>query len=152
MEATEIITPEQAKNWLSANNTEDLPRLIASALDFVQTYTGHTLIGYDKTIQTPCYAYGIRLYPIIINSVKNVNGDVLEYKTRQTTYNTYIDAPIGSLVNLTVGYQTVAEIPPMLVEVAYKMLTYLYENRDIYIASLPQDFQIMINKYRRNLV
>jgi len=152
MEAIDIITVDQAKNWLSAPDTSDLKRLIESAINFVEIYTGHSLVEKEKTVQIPCYGYGLKFFPMKIVSVQNSEDQAVSYKTRQGVFNTYIDAPIGSYVKMTLGYENLEDIPGMLVEVAYKMLTYLYENRDIYTASLPQDFQVMINKYRRNLV
>lgn len=152
MNALDIITVDQAKLWLSAPDTEHLERLIKSAINFVEVYTGHTLVEKDTVVQIPCPGYGLKQYPMVIESVKNSDGDNVSYKTTKGVYRTYIFAPAGSYVTLTVGYATLDEIPGMLVEVAYKMLTYLYENRDIYVASIPQDYQLMINKYRRNLV
>ena len=152
MEATEIITVAQAQSWLSAPDDTDLERLINSSINFVEQYTGHTLIGLVKTVQLPYCGYGLKQYPMEIVTVKDKNDQEIPYTTKSGVYSTYIFAPAGSYVTIDAGYETLAEIPGMLVEVAYKMLTYLYENRDIYTASLPQDFQVMINKYRRNLV
>lgn len=152
MNALDIISVAQAKRWLSAPDEADLERLIESAINFVEVYTGHTLIEKEVVKQIPCNGYALRAYPMTIVSVKNGNGDTVAYQTQQGVYNTYIFAPRGTYVTMNTGYETLAEIPGMLVEVAYKMLTYLYENRDIYTAQLPMDFQIMVNKYRRNLV
>lgn len=152
MDALDIISTEQAQSWLSAPDDTDLERLIRSAINFVENYTGHSLIEKEIEVQLPYNGYGLKYYPMEILSVKNTFGDDVVYTTRKAVYNTYVFAPLGSYVTVKTGYETLANVPGMLIEVAYKMLTYLYENRDIYTASLPQDFQVMINKYRRNLV
>lgn len=152
MEATDIISITDAQSWLNAPDTDNLKRNIESAIDWVETYTGYYLFQRTKTYQLPSCGYGISAYPIDIDTVKNTAGDTVSYYTRTGVYNTYVFAPVGSIVTATVGFVSKAQVDPILIEAAYKMLTYIYENRDIYVASLPLDIQVFLNKKRRNLV
>lgn len=152
MEATDIISIEDAKEWLSASDEMFLKRLIGSSINFVEEYTGHALVSKQQSIEMDTFGYAIKQYPMTIVSVKDKSGNSVNYKTAKRVYNTFVFAPVGSIITIDTGYSTVDAIPGMLVEVAYKMLTYLFENRDIYVANLPLDFQVMVNKFRRNLV
>lgn len=149
--AADIISVPSAQLWLSASETTDLERLIKGAVDFVEEYVGQKLFPRTEQVILPFCGFSIKAYPMTIVSVTNGEAVGIAYTSIVTVNGTKIYAPSQSLVNLNVGYG-VGQAPPMLVEAAYKMLTYLYENRDIYVASLPLDIQFQINKYRRNLV
>ena len=56
------------------------------------------------------------------------------------------------MITANVGYANKADVPSLLVDAAFKLLTYLSENRDLYSVGMPMDVQFMINKMRRNLV
>lgn len=131
MEATDIISIEDAKEWLSASDEQFLRRLIGSSINFVEEYTGHALVSKQETIVMESCGYAIKQYPMTIVSVKDKGGNTIQYKTVKRVYNTYVFAPPGSVITIDTGYTSVDAIPGMLVEVAYKMLTYLFENPEV---------------------
>lgn len=153
MEATEIITVQQAKDWLNSEETDAvITRLISGAINWVEEYTGHSLVSKEKVIQLPCSGHPISDYPFRIVFVKNTQGDTLQYSTKLGVYDVYVHAAPGALVNIVTGYENLYEVPPILIEGAYKMLTYLHENRDVYTLTAPTDLKVMLAKSRRNLV
>lgn len=152
MNATDIISVASAKDWLSTDDETHLPRLIKSAISYVEEYTGYRLYQRTTTIQIPFYGYGIPDYPITIQSVKNSSGQDIPYTSTTGVYNTYVAVPTGSYVYATVGYANTDDIPSELIDAAYKMLTYLYENRDMYELTLPTDVKMLISKLRRDLI
>lgn len=98
----------------------------------------------------------IYLYPFTIISVQDQSdppADV-EYSTINNRLKTLLYALPNSVITLQTGFATgdIAKIPPPLIEAAYKLITYLYENRDSYQASQPTDIQTLINQYRRSII
>lgn len=153
MAALDIITVEDAKNWLSTEDETALPRLIASAVNWVELYTGHKLYPRTETVYvTRIRDTVITGYPAIIVSVLDVLGEPVPYKVLSTPKGLTVEyGYTAHSITVNAGYQTPGEIPPLLVEAAYKLLVYLYENRDMYPVNMPMDVQFMINKYRRSI-
>ncbi len=153
MDALDIIPLATAKDWLSTSDEVQLPRLIKSAINFVEVYTGYKLYQRPVTYTVGDCALEITDFPIADIEVKDSEGTAVTYKQRSDVYNIYITAAEGSIVTANAGYASLEAVDqPILVDAAYKMLTYLFQNRDIYPAALPLDTQIMVNKLRRNLV
>lgn len=98
----------------------------------------------------------IYLYPFTITSVQDLSsppGDVT-YTTQINALKTLLYAAPNSMITLQTGFASgdIVGIPPPLIEAAYKLITYLYENRDSYQMAGPTDIQVLINQYRRALI
>lgn len=149
MTELDIISIDEAKDWLSVEDESALPRLISSAIGWVENYTGHKLYQRPVTVTLDCPGYLAIGYPVDVVSVVDKNGDPVPYclvgdrvKYGRGAYT----------LTANVGYAQKEDVPSVLIEAAFKMLTYFYENRDLYEIRLPQDVQFMVNKFRRNLV
>jgi hypothetical protein len=124
-------------------------------LDYFPDYGTGFYTGSPGIHWTP-KALSIYLYPFTVVSVQDQGSppsDVL-YTTQRNALKTLLYALPNSVITLTTGFavEDIAQIPPPLIEAAYKWITYLYENRDSYKADLPTDIQILINQYRRALI
>lgn len=154
MDALDVISIAQARTWLGDVEDADevIQRIITSAIHWVEKYTSYRL--YERQIYLNLYEHGqgFPLYPITIDEVRNAGGAEIEYTTSVGTFDTYIYAPKGSVAKATVGYteETLEEAPPELIEAAYKMITYLYDNHDMYTVIAPTDVQLLLNMQRRS--
>lgn len=154
-----------------------ITRLIKSAVDWVERYTSYYLYPRSVTLynrQVPNFnpanyfpvtgsgtwngttnlreipdGLSIYIYPFTITSVKDKDGADVIYNTILNPLKTLLYALPNSIIIINAGYATVDEIPPILIEVCYKLITYFYENRDSYKAEQPTDIQVMLNQYRR---
>lgn len=187
MQATDIISLANAKNWLNieADYTDDdatITRLIGAAIDWVEKYTcwrtfQREEIVFNRQINPyvainyfPDYGIGfytgssgirwtpkglsIYLYPFTVISVTDLFSPPADvtYTTQINALKTLLYAAPNSVITLQTGFSDVSKIPPPLIEAAYKLLTYLYENRDSYQMAGPTDVQVLINQYRRALI
>lgn len=145
MTPLDIITLAQAKEFLVVDFDDrdaEITRHIKSAIGYIEKYTNHMLYNRSKEYTIEGCSLEIYDYPLTVSTtVKRVHVNVLS-----TTYY----AESGTVLTATVGYASVDDVPPELIEAAYKMITYLFENRDIYTAGLPWDIQMMCNMYRRS--
>jgi hypothetical protein len=156
MTALDVISLTDAKNWLNidlSDTSQDvhITRLIKTAIAWVEKYTDYALYERDVVIPLLSCNYGIATYPISITGV--VNGAVdQEYTTQQKSLEVKVLCSTwnGSSVNVTIGYADVTDIPQPLIDGAYKWITYLFQNKDIYEMVLPYDVQVLINQYRRS--
>lgn len=155
MVITDVISVQQAKDWLQVDFPDEDPailRLINSAVQWVEKYTYHYLYARTITKYTRSCQTGFPEYPINSFSVTDKTDTPLD--PQPTPYygatKTYVTCPVQSKVVLQVGYSTLNAIPSPLVEAVYKLITYLYENRDAYGTTLPIDVQLLINQYRRS--
>jgi hypothetical protein len=151
MTALDVISIQQAKDYLVVEDDffdADIERLIETAITWIEKYTDHLLYERDEVIPLTSCEQDIYTYPIAITSVQKDSVDQT-YTTVQKALRIVVKCQTwnGSVVNATVGY---ASNPPApLVGAAYKLLTYLFENKDIYEATIPYDIQMLINQYRR---
>lgn len=156
MDALDVISLSDAKAWLivedNASDTQ-ITRLIKSAVAWIEQYTCYRLYPRDEEFIT----YGCRTelpyYPINSKSIKLQDGSTYEATTETYRYaalQLIVSCPAQSTILLNTGYSEVDQIPPPLIEGCYKLITYLYENRDAYGTVLPLDIQILINQYRRS--
>lgn len=154
MDALDVISVDQAKAWLGGVEDDDavIERVIKSAIHWVEKYTSYRLYERQIILHTYVFGQGFPYFPISIDSVKNQSGVDIAYTTTNGTSDIYVHAPKDSTIIATVGYAEadIAEIPPPLIEAAYKMITYIYDNRDMYQVVAPTDVQIMLNQYRRS--
>lgn len=153
---SQIISLEQAKNWLGGIDFDDdddaIQRLIASAITWVEQYTGYRLYPREETIIATGTTTYITLAPFKITSAVDENEEVVYLYEKWVSANRLrVLCPAGTKISLTVGFDDAKDAPGPLVEACYKLITYLYENRDVYSAGMPTDIQMLINPFRRSL-
>jgi len=161
-----------------------ITRLIGAAVDWVEKYTSWRTFQREEIVfnrQDNCYVpadyfpdYGtgfwpgspgirwtpkglsIYLYPFTIVAVTDLFSPPTDvaYTLQRNTLKTLLQAAPNSMITLQTGFSDVTQIPPPLIEAAYKWVTYLFENRDSYNMPGTQvsDIQILINQYRRALI
>lgn len=154
-------------------------RLINTAVAWVENNTCHLLYQRPEVITVingnyynPANAFppldsagwrfgGIRhaskgtsvyIYPFTVTSVQDGSGNDINYQSYLNALKTIFQAPYGSVITLNAGYANSDYIPSALIDACYKLITYLYENRDMYAVSYPTDIQFLINQYRRAII
>lgn len=152
MSYLDVISVQQARDWLSAVEDDGLDRLIKAAIDWVENYTSYRLYQRTETIPNSKCEQSIAWYPINVTSVTYQDASMAKYEKYVLPTKLKIKCPWNSIITLQTGYANPADIPGPLVEACYKLITYLYENRDTYQATLPTDVQMLINQYRRALI
>jgi hypothetical protein len=152
MDAQDVIDLETAKQYLVVDfpdQDDNIRRLISTAVAMVEQYTGYRLYAREVTFTVGRCECEIVDYPITVTGV-TMGGGVVNYSTEQATLSLYIRAPRGSIITAEVGYDDYVNIPGPLIDGALKILTYLYERRDINPANLPADVQGLLNQFRRS--
>lgn len=152
MNALDVIPLEDAKKYLAVEEVyhdEMIERLIGTAVSMVEEYTNHYLYRREKSYTVTGECLTVPDYPFFVSSV-TARGLAVEYELRPGTLSSYIYAPRYASVRAEVGYDSISDAPQPLVEAAYKLLVYLYDNRDVYEVGLPRDIQVMINSFRRS--
>lgn len=143
--ALDVISLQQAKDFLVIDFPDrdaEITRHIKAAIGYIEKYTNHMLYQRPKEYVIDGCSLEIYDYPLEVSTnVDRVCAHVLS----KTYY-----AKSGTVLNATVGYSNPDNIPEELVEAAYKLITYLTENKDIYSAGLPWDVQMLVNKWRRS--
>lgn len=135
------VTLQQAKDYLRIDFDEDdtlIQGLIDAAEDWVSKYTNHVLSPTTKVYESGCYE--VFDYPFVLTGGSCVN-------THATS--TSFTVPSGETATAQVGYATANDIPPVLLLAVKKLVVYMYENRDVYQSGMPNDVQLLINRYRR---
>lgn len=155
MDELSVISLEQAKNHLVVLNDAfydaQITGIIKTAVGMVEQYTDYRLYQRDVTIPMVNCNQDIALFPISITGV--INGSTAQtYSTYQRTLSISVECSNwrNSVINTTVGYDDVTKIPHPLIGACYKIITYLFENKDAYEATIPYDVQSMINQFRRS--
>lgn len=145
MNALDVISLADAKVFLVVDfpdKDSEITRHIKSAVSIVERYTCYNL--YERPIDYTIGRFGsteVYDYPVSFPAGT---------KTESRVLSVIIKGSANSVVSATTGYTDVTEIPENLIDACYKIITYLFENKDIYQASLPGDIQLMINQYRRS--
>src|SRR5690606_17084160 len=145
---------EDAKDWLSVEDDNHVSRLIKSAVDWVERYTGYRMYVRPETFRTDgCGSTLVSGYPVEVVSVVDKNGVGVNFCEVDTPSGTVVKYGNGAyMITVNVGYRDVNKIPSPLIDAAYKIMTYLHENRDMYPVGLPTDVQFLLNKYRRTII
>lgn len=142
------ITLQQAKDWLVVDvddNDELIQSLINTSEQWVQKYTCHILNPSTQVIEgTGC---NVEVYECPFSIVSSIGN----YKVENRSLKSVFHIPEGSSVTLSIGYQSINDIPAPLITACLKLVTYMYENRDSYSIGIPIDVQGLINQYRRGL-
>lgn len=158
MAALDVITLEQAKIYLVMDGIndrdEEITRLIKTAISLIEQYTSYRLFARDETVITTSCKTSIPYFPINSKSIKLENGgdfaEVPYYTFKQGSLDLYVNCPVQSTILLNTGYEEATDIPEPLISAAYKIITYLFENKDAYEATIPYDVQLLLNQYRRS--
>ena len=155
MDALDIIPLETAKQYLVVDfpdHDQIITNAIKTAVDWVERYTDYAL--YQRTVLLDMHSCHTKIYtyPIEIESVKTTDGIVTAYTAYPGELSLTVYSQYGKTIQAVVGYPLVqiAAIPPTLIAACYKLITYLYENRDTFGLSLPVDIQGLINQNRRD--
>lgn len=160
MIATDVISLDAAKNHLVVLNDDfydaQITGLINSAIAFVEQYTQYRLYQRNVTYPINGCSADICDFPLTIQSVTNADTTPFTgYQTRVTPLRSYVFIPAYNwnqpqlTINALIGYLNVSDIPGPLLSAAYKTLTYLFENKDLYGETIPSDLQLLLNPYRR---
>lgn len=152
MTALDVISVEQAKAYLRVDfDTDDdlITSLIQTSVAWVEQYTCYRLFERVELFIAYNCKTGLPYYPIEVTSVE-YDGDEQDIVTKNRPLELVVECKKDSVITATVGYSDVADIPAPLLTACYKLITYLYENRDAYGATLPVDVQLLINQYRRS--
>jgi hypothetical protein len=156
MDALDIISLEDAKKELVMTGISDrdaeIESIIKSAIAWVEKYTDYRLYNRDEIINAVFCKNNLTQYPISITSVKNSDDEDVTYTQKNGVLSLIIDCPEQSVITANVGYteNEVDDIPQPLIRAAYKLITYLFENKDAYTVGLPLDIQLLLNQYRRS--
>lgn len=151
-----IITLEQAKKNLNIYfelpegseivedyDDEIVQRCINSAIGYVEQYTDYALTEKEVTVYTGgCGTVDIVTYPFTVSTA--------DVKVKRRALSSILSYKPNSEVVLNVGDWGTETIPPQLIEACYKLITYFYENRDMYKWDIPTDVQMLLNPLRRS--
>lgn len=144
-DALSVITLPQAKEFLVVDFNDrdtEITRHIKSAISYVEKYTNIMLYQRAKSYTMTGCSLEIYDAPITFSNT--------ELKKQQNVLSVTVFGKASDVVAATVGYSSVDDMPPELIEAAYKLLTYLFENKDIYSVGLPIDIQLLLNPLRRS--
>lgn len=153
MTPLDVISLDDAKAYLVVDfddRDSEIERLIATAIGLVEQYTCYRLCEREETFVTYECKTDLSVYPVTIDSVVNEDDEVVTYTERSYPLSLVLSAPKNSTVVMTVGYADTSLIPAPLIAACYKVITYLFENKDVYSVGLPVDVQMMINQFRRS--
>lgn len=143
--ALDVITLEQAKEFLVVDFPDrdaEITRHIKSAISYVEKYTN--VMTYSRPREYTLTGCSIEIYDAPISFVTT------GLRLKQEVLSVIVSGKSGDVVEATVGYTDLTEIPPDLISAALILITYLYENKGLYPAELPWDIQILINQLRRS--
>lgn len=167
MTPLDIITLDQAKTHLVVLNDDfydtQITGIIKTAISMVEQYTGYYMYQRAKSYPITSEQTSITDFPLQITGITDTSGNpVSSFNIGITigSLDTYVsywgwyDGCYGqngtAMVNALVGYTAADDIPNPLIGAAYKIITYLFENKDAYASTLPYDIQLMLNQYRRS--
>lgn len=144
MTALDVISLQSAKDYLRVDYSDDdaiITRLIYTAVDRIEQYTHYML--YKRSTTYAMHKNSIEIYdfPITIDT---------DHKFSQNVLSITVYGCIGDNVHASIGYGAGGNIPQPLISACYKLIAYLYENRDVYNVTLPLDVQMLVNQYRRS--
>lgn len=144
MTELDIISLQSAKDFLVVDyddRDQEITRHIKAAVAWIERYTKVMLYQRDKTYTLNGCSLEIYDFPLTIS------GD---WKTKGNVLSTTVYGQAGDSFTASVGYDTADSVPTPLIEAAYKLILYLFENKDVYTAVLPMDVQVLVNQYRRS--
>jgi hypothetical protein len=164
MTSLDIISLEAAKRHLVILNDNfydaQIEGIIGTAIAMIEQYTGHYFYPRAKSYPVTSSVTYLTDYPIDLTGIIDNSGQPVSSfnvgisqgsLSTIVNYWCYYDCGNGNpTINATIGYASTSDIPQPLIGAAYKLITYLFENKDAYAATIPYDVQVMINQYRRS--
>lgn len=145
MTALDILPLEDVKAFVNVDFDDynaQLTRHINSAVSFIEKYTNVML--YNRNVTYTLRGCSMEIYDSPFAFIGTAP------KNRENALSITVYGEKGDVISASVGYSSVDDVPPELIEACYKMVLYLFENRDIYTAGLPWDLQVLINPYVRS--
>jgi len=146
VEALGVISLADAKEYLRVDYPDQdgvITRNIKSAVALIEKYTGVMLYERERTYALSGCSLEIYDSPITFTGT-------LPTHIKKMAMSVIVYGKSGETFTANVGYSDPNEIPQNLVDACYKMITYLYENRDAYSVTLPADVQMLVNQFRRS--
>ena len=146
MNALDVISLEDAKKNLVVDfpdRDDEITRHIKSAVSIIEQYTDVYL--YERPVTYTLQGCSLEIY----DSPLVWTGTVPEH-LHDRAMSVIVHGKKGDVFTANVGYSDVDDIPQNLVDACYKIITYLFENKDIYSVSLPLDVQMLVNQFRRS--
>lgn len=148
MTALDALPLTEAKAYLNVQDDADdelITSLITAAVQWVEKYTDYYLYQRSVVVDVYTSCYTTPAFPV--NSVTPAGLTVKNYPL-ETRISGLPYA--GGQLTLDVGYANADNIPATLITACKKLVVYWYENRDIYMAELPMDVQMLLNQFRRS--
>lgn len=148
MNALDVISLDDAKLSLVVDYPDkdaEITRHIKSAVALIEQYTDVYL--YERPRTYALLGCSLEIY----DSPLTFTGTV-PTKTKQQALSVIVYGKSGDTYTANIGYSNVADIPQNLIDACYKIITYLFENKDAYSVSLPMDVQMLVNQFRRSLI
>lgn len=164
MDALSVISLADAKNHLVVLNDDfydkQITGIIRTAVNMIEQYTGYYFYPVTKSYQITSSKTEITDFPLAITGITDATGQPVSSfnvgisqgaLATYVNYWQYSDCANGNAsIQANVGYNDPTDIPYQLIGACYKLITYLFENKDIYTATLPVDIQLMCNQLRRS--
>jgi len=148
VDALDVISLADAKEYLRVDYPDQdgiITRNIKSAVSLIEQYTDVYLYERER-------AYDLLGCSLEIYDAPLTFTGVVPTKTKQQAMSIIVYGKASDTYTANIGYENVADIPQNLIDACYKMITYLYENRDAYSVNLPADVQMLVNQFRRALM
>lgn len=146
MTALDVISLAAAKEYLRVDYPDQdgvITRNIKSAVALIEQYTDVYL--YERPRTYALLGCSLEIYDSPLTFTAPVPT-----KTKQQVMSIIVYGKSGDTYTANIGYSNADDVPQNLVDACYKMITYLYENRDAYSVTLPADVQVLINQFRRS--
>lgn len=155
MTALNVITLADAKKELVVDATytdrdAEITRIIQTAVSWVEQYTCYRLYEREETFIAYGWCTDLHYYPIEVTGVEHEGVPYTKYTEKQLPLGLRITCPNQSAITANVGYTSALLIPPPLIAACYKIIVYLFDNKDAYSIGLPIDVQVLVNQYRRS--
>lgn len=167
MDALSVISLDAAKTHLVVLNDTfydtQIEGIIKTAVAMVEQYTDYYMYPRVKTYPITSARTAITDFPLQITGITDVTclpvasfnvGITQEPLTTYVSYWGWYPPCFGqtgtAIITANIGYADPAGIPQPLIGACYKLITYLFENKDAYMATIPYDIQVMINQLRRS--
>lgn len=149
MHFLEIISLENAKSYLSLDDTsrdEEVKRMIRSAIRFVEKRTNHILIEASKSYIVEDSYVRVYDYPFTYEDSDSID------ETKKSTYSIFkISDSTTEELELSLGYDSLEDVPDDLIEGCYLMLKfYFYEQEGS--GKIPKSVFETIDHHRRFII
>lgn len=153
-----VITLEQAKNYLRVDDTlteddDQITSMINMALNYVEKHTQNYVYQRDETFIA--YSGILKSYAYPVVAVVDPVDDTLYTADRKTLYTNYwVHSGETTDITLTVGWETVAEVPDGLRQVAFEIIDIYYYGNETgkSMDDLSQLSIDILNQHKRFLI